>query len=104
MVYDCKKFKENYLLEGWKSLEIGVSPPRIIKIDKNIQAERRQFGLKHHITSTIHGSMGDTLKKVAMDISDKYNWLKFWDEAQVIVGCSRTKLGKNTIRCQQLMH
>ena len=58
---------------------------------------RKQYGLKHRIKSTIHASIGDTLKKVATDISDENESFKLSDKAQVIVACSRTKLGKNTI-------
>ena len=97
VIYDCNKSKSDYINEGWKLEKIGVAPSRIIKISKNIQAERRQYGLKHRITSTIHGSMGDTLTKVATEISHDNNSFRLWDKAQVIVACSQTKLGKNTI-------
>ena len=97
VVYDPNTTKNEYITDGWTTEKIGVAPSRIIKIDRNYQAERRQYGLKHHITSTIHASMGDTLKKVAMEISDQNDSFKLWDEAQVIVGCSRTKTGKDTI-------
>ena len=97
VVYDPNKTKNEYITDGWKTEKIGVAPSRIIKIDRNYQAERRQYGLKHHITSTIHVSMGDTLKKVAMEISDQNGSFKLWDMAQVIVACSRTKTGKDTI-------
>ena len=41
--------------------------------------------------------MGDTLIKVAMQISDTDESFKIWDKAQVIVACSRTRIGENTI-------
>ena len=68
-----------------------------MKIDRNFQAERRQYYLKHHITPTIHASIGDTLKKVAKEISDQHDSFNFWDKVQVIVGCSSTKTGEDTI-------
>ena len=77
--------------------KIGVAPSRTIKIDRIFQAERQQYSLKHHITSTIHESMVDTLQKIAMEVSDQKDSFKLWDKAQVIVGCSRTKTGKDTI-------
>ena len=40
-------------------------------MSSDVQAQRRQYGLKHHVTSTIHASMGDTLNKVALQISSK---------------------------------
>ena len=62
-------------------------------IKNYVQARRKQYGLKHYFNSTIHASMGETLHKVAVEISDD----GLWDKAQVVVACSRTKFGKNTI-------
>ena len=62
-----------------------------------IKAQRRQYGLRLRVTSTIHAAMGDTLIKVAIEISNTDEIFKLWDKAQVIVACSRTKIGKNTI-------
>ena len=41
--------------------------------------------------------MGDTLIKVTTEISHNNNSFILWDKPQVIVACSRTKLGKNTL-------
>ncbi len=41
--------------------------------------------------------MGDTLSRVAIEISRDNNSFKLWDCAQAIVTLSRTKLGKNLI-------
>ena len=67
MIYDLNKSKSDYINDRWKKEKNGVAPSRIIQISKNIQAERRQYGLKHCITSIIHGSMGDTLTKAATE-------------------------------------
>ena len=43
------------------------------------KAERRQYGLKHCITSTIHVSMGCTFTKVGTQISHYSNSFKLLD-------------------------
>ena len=53
--------------------------------------------MKHCVTSTMHASMGDTLHKVAMEISNIDNCFKLWGKELVIVTLSQTKLGKITI-------
>ena len=86
--YDADKSVNEYISSGWRIAAVGVSPTRITKVSNNIHAQRKQYGLKHHITSTIHASMGDTLTKVALEISDGNGEYKLWDKAQVIVACS----------------
>eukprot|EP00957_Ditylum_brightwellii_P008690 659806-Ditylum_brightwellii.AAC.1 len=41
--------------------------------------------------------MGDTLPKVAVEISARNNLFKIWDEGQLVVLLSRTKFTKDTI-------
>ena len=41
--------------------------------------------------------MGNTLIKVAMEISNKNGMFKLWDKEQVIVGFSRKRIGRNII-------
>ena len=43
--------------------------------------------------------MGDTLKKNCMETSDQNNSFQLWDEAQLILRCSRTKTGKDNNKC-----
>ena len=94
--YSNEKTKQQYLNEGWKEEKIGTAPEKVHKVSGWLQAQRKQYGLKHRVTSTIHASMGDTLIKVAIEISDMGVY-KLWDKAQVIVALSRTRIGKNTI-------
>ena len=56
--YNVTKSKYEYLEEGWAV--------------NDIQYLRKQYGLRHHVTLTINDAMGDTLIKVAMEISN-YN-------------------------------
>lgn len=96
VAYREGKTKANYISEGWTQVKIGTSPEKVYKVSQHVQAQRRQYGLKHRVTSTIHASMGDTLIKVAIEISNMGVY-KLWDKAQVIVALSRTRVGKNTI-------
>ena len=89
--------KEFYLNQGFKEVTIGIAPERIHSIGRNLQAQRKQYGLKHRVTSTIHAAMGDTLSRVAIEISRNDSSFRLWDCAQAIVTLSRTKLGKNLI-------
>ena len=95
--YNPDKGKDEYIAEGWRVQKVGTAPERIHKIQNRLQAQRRQYGLRHRVTSTIHAAMGDTLIKVAIEVSNSDSLYKLWDKAQVIVACSRTKVGKNTI-------
>ena len=94
--FDQNKTLDEYVEEGWFETYVHTAPERPISMGNGIQAQRRQYGMKHRVTSTIHGSMGDTLPKVAIQLcqTDKFKW---WSKEQVIVGISRTKLGKDTI-------
>ena len=91
--FEPNKEKAAYIREGWKEVKISTAMERTQYIKNYIQARRKQYGLKHYFNSTIHASMGETLHKVAVEISDD----GLWDKAQVVVACSRTKFGKNTI-------
>ena len=76
-------------------MKVGIAPIRTHKISVYIQAQRKQYALKHRVTSTIHAAMGDTLKKVAIQIAGS-NY-ELWDKAQIIVALTRTKRGSDII-------
>ena len=56
-------------------------------VQYSLRAKRTQYGLKHHVTSTIHASMSDTLSKVALAISDDDD-KELFVKAQVVVAIS----------------
>ena len=95
--FDPTMVKEEYLIKGFKEVKVGLAPETTQSIGRNIQAERKQYGLKHRVTSTIHAAMGDTLVRVAIEVQRNNPNYKLWDKAQAIVALSRTKLGKNVI-------
>ena len=62
-----------------------------------MKGKRKQYGLKHHLTSTVHGSMGDNLHKIVMEISLDNNEYRLWDKDQEVVLLSRTRKGSDII-------
>ena len=93
--FDNDETKEEYIDMGFYEVDVGLAPVRTQAISRYKQAQRSQYGLKHRITSTIHASMGDTLSKVAMQITNSK--FELWDKAQLIVSVTRTKIGKKLI-------
>lgn len=87
--------KEDFLEKGFYIVNVGIAPIRTQKNSNILQAKRKQYALRHRVTATIHAVMGDTLKKVTIQIAGG-NY-ELWDKAQIIVGMSRTKLGKDVI-------
>ena len=97
IMYDPNMTEDNYINKGWDKVTVGLPPDRSHKINNYLQAKRRQYGLKHHVTSTIHASMGDTLPRIATQISCSNAIFKLWDKAQIIVLLSQTKFAKDII-------
>ena len=88
--YDPHKSEQCYLDEGWTKFKVGVCREVTHSVEGNIKAQRKQYGLKPDVTSTVHASMGDTLHKVATEVSLEDSHYMLWDKAQVIVLLSRT--------------
>lgn len=91
--YDESKSIDDYVAQGWKVMKVGTAPETTKAIGNHMQAQRRQYGLRHCVTATTHARMGDTLSKVALELNEG----DLWDKAQVVVALSCTKLGKHTI-------
>ena len=87
--------KNYFLSKGFTEIEVGIAPIRTQGISRYLQAQRKQYGLKHRVTSTIHSAMGDALNKVEIQLTGSI--YELWDKAQVIVALIRTKLGQNII-------
>ena len=68
--FDIDLPKDIYLDREFKEVKIGMAPERTTSIGYNIQTQRKQYGLKYRVTSTIHAAMGDTLSRVAIEISN----------------------------------
>ena len=96
---DERVSKQKLLADGWTKQMIGFPRRREVQnAAGSIRARRRQYGLRHHIGSTIHGIMGQTLQALITRIErgDKTKPYALWTAAQVIVLLSRTKKGKDT--------
>ena len=89
--------KEEYLQRRYVEIQVGMAPERTQYLTGNNQRKRKHYGLKHHVTSTIHAAMGDTLPSMATEISLCNSNFNMWDKGQMIVILSRTKYAKYTI-------
>ena len=95
--FDEMKSQDDYVQEGWIEKFVGMCPERTHAVPMNMRCQRKQYGLKHHLTSTVHASMGDTLHKIVTEISSESNDFRLWDKAQAVVLLSRTRLGSDII-------
>ena len=68
-----------YFNQGNREVEVGVTPDRTHLLGKNTQAKSKQYRLKYHMTSAIHGNF------------------QMWNRGQIIVILSQIKLAENTI-------
>ena len=93
--YDESTSKEDYIEKGFYEVEVGMAPIRTHSINHYQQVQRKQYALRHRVTSTIHAAIGDVLIKVDMQITDAM--FELWGKAQIIVALTRTKVGKNVI-------
>ena len=76
---------------------MGVCNGYMQKLKDYKQGKRKQYGLKHYVSATIHAAMGDTLNSMAMSISTKDSNFELWDKGQLVVLISRTKHAKDSI-------
>ena len=97
VIYNANKTKNDYLNDGFKEIKMGVAKEYTQSIPNGFLARRKQYGLKHYVSSTIHSAMGDTLPFMATTISHSDPNYNMWDKGQLVVILSRTKLAKNSI-------
>ena len=62
-----------------------------------MQAKRKQYALSHGVTNTIHGAQGETLPKMATELSMSNSDFGIWDKGQLIVILTRTRKAEDTI-------
>ena len=85
IVFEPDALKQDFIDRGFVEVSVGVAPGRTQYLSGGIQAKRKQYGLKHHFTSTIHAAMGDTLSSMATEVSFTNSNFKMWDKGQMIV-------------------
>ena len=99
--YDVTMSKEAYIEIGFREVKIGTTPQQTYYLANNIQAQQKQYGFKHRVTSTIHAAMGDTLPIMVSQISGNDSNSKIWDKRQMVAFLSRKKCATNTIFLRQ---
>lgn len=97
IIFDKARTKPQYISEGFKQVSIGTAPQRVQSISHDFQGKRKQYGLKHNMSATIHAAAGDTLIKMAIYISDTNTNLSVWEKGMLVVLLSRTKFAKDSI-------
>ena len=97
VIYNRNTDENEYICNGWKKCLVGIAPENTYSVQGNLKAQRKQYGLKPNVTSTVHASMGDTLIKIATEISHNDSNYKLWDKAQIVVIMSRTRYAKDII-------
>ena len=60
------------------------------------KGQRKQYGVKHYVTSTLHVLQGLTIKKIATEINMLSSEYNLWDVAQLLVLLSRTRKAEVT--------
>ena len=84
---DC--YPATLLSRGWKLEKVGMAPEyERTDYARKTRMKRKQYGLKHHISSTIHAAVGHTVPKIAgcLDNPDS----RLWERAQAVVFLTRT--------------
>ena len=94
--YDETLSMADYIELGWELHKVGTTREKTFNAG-GYKARRRQYGLKHHVNSTVHASMGNTLSTIVTEISENDSNYKLWDKAQAIVLLSRTCVGSDII-------
>ena len=56
--FDTDATKEYYLEKRLREVKIDVVPESTKALKRNTQAKRKQYGLRHQVTSTIHDVRG----------------------------------------------
>ena len=62
-----------------------------------MQSKRKQYDFCHRVTNTIHGAQGETLPKMATEISMSNSDFSIWDKGQLMVILTRTRKAEDTI-------
>jgi len=94
--YNPLKSKETYVNEGWQKRKIGTNQ-NTHALNHTKKGERKQYGLKHFVTSTLHVLQGLTIEGIATEINMFSNEYNLWDVAQLLVLLSRTRRAKDII-------
>jgi len=95
--FDSTKTKEYYISLGFHQVQVEAKYGFTHSLPNDIQAKRRQYGIKPYFSGTIHSVMGDTFTSIATSVSATSSSFKLWEKGQLVVIVSRTKSQRNTI-------
>eukprot|EP00957_Ditylum_brightwellii_P174021 13249493-Ditylum_brightwellii.AAC.1 len=76
-----ERLKQFYLDNGFVETLIGTAPQCIKMVGNNIQAQQKQYGLMHCVSSMIHAAMGDTPMNMATEVSKSDLIYRLWDKS-----------------------
>ena len=62
-----------------------VARERARSFKNNMKVKRKQYGLKHRFTGTIHTGMGNILISMYTKISHRDPNFRLWDRSQLVV-------------------
>jgi predicted GIY-YIG superfamily endonuclease len=84
--------KDDLVRRGWVRTMLDAAPSYERSVQGyGLKAKRRQYGIKHHIVSTIHSAIGLTIGKLATELSSKRKGYNLWERGQLVVLMSRTR-------------
>ena len=72
--------KEVILSWGFTEVSVGPSTQTPLTFKNNMRAKRKQYGLQHRVTNTIHGVQGQTLPQMTTEISSADPDFHIWDK------------------------
>jgi hypothetical protein len=92
---ECQLTEAGLLTCGFRKSKVGMVPERAHNFWKQgIKAKRRQYGLRHHIASTIHSAVGHTVPKLATELGAVNS---VWERAMVVVLILRVRKASDLI-------
>ena len=97
IVFNLDASKQDFIYKGFIEVLVEIAPGCTQYLGVGVQAQCKQYGLKHHFTSTIHTAIGDTLSSMATEVSCTNSNFKMWDKGQMIVILSQTRRAQDTI-------
>ena len=62
----------------WKEVEAGIAKEYEIAVPGSLKDQRKQYGLKHIVTSTVHAYQGDTLHRIVTEVRYGNSLYKLW--------------------------
>ena len=68
--------KDYYIQIGFKDISIGQAPEQIV-LYNDLRCIHRQYELRHYVTGTIHGAIGDTYNFMRVLVSDTEKYFHY---------------------------